>query len=74
MPAAQDGSVPHTFPGTGAFSAFANVAMETFNQRGVEVGCMNCHNRARMSADFMWTLLDRAYPSRLEPTPSGGMR
>jgi hypothetical protein len=70
VPASQDGSVPHTFPGTGAFSAFANVAMETFDQDRIEVGCMNCHNRARMTADFMWTLADRAYPPRLAPTPA----
>jgi hypothetical protein len=69
VPATQDGTVPHTFPGNGAFSAFANVSMETFNQRRVELGCMNCHNRARMTTDFMWTLLDHAYPSRLAPAP-----
>lgn len=70
VPATQDGSVPHTFPGTGAFSAFANVTMETFDQTRIELGCMNCHNRARMAADFMWTLLDHAYPPRFSPTPA----
>ena len=68
VPASQDGTVPNTFPGTGAFSAFANVAMETFDQRRIEVGCMNCHNRARMTADFMWTLIDHAYPPQFKPT------
>jgi hypothetical protein len=67
VPASRDGSVPNTFPGTGAFSAFANVTMETFDQSGVQLGCMSCHNRARMASDFMWTVADHAYPSRLVP-------
>jgi hypothetical protein len=69
IPARVDGSVENTFPGTGAFSAFANVTMETFDQKGVQLGCMSCHNRARMNADFMWSLLDHAYPKRLAPAP-----
>ncbi len=56
-------------PGAGAFSAFANVTMETFDQKGVQLGCMSCHNRARMTTDFMWTVLDHAYPPRLAPAP-----
>ena len=67
IPASLDGSVANTFPGEGAFSAFANVTMETFAQKGVQTGCMNCHNRARMTADFMWTVVDHAYPSQLAP-------
>ena len=67
VPATLDGTVPNTFPGTDAFSAFANVTMETFDQRTVQLGCMNCHTRARMNADFMWTLLDHAYPSTFGP-------
>ena len=67
IPATVDGSAPNTFPGTGAFSAFANVTMETFDQKRIELGCMSCHNQARLSADFMWTLLDHAYPARLAP-------
>ena len=43
--------------------------METFDQQGVQLGCMSCHNRARMTADFMWTLLDHAYPSQFGPAP-----
>jgi hypothetical protein len=70
VPPDQDGSVPNTFPGLGAFSAFTNMTMETFDQRGIQLGCMNCHNRARMEADFMWTLLDHAWPARLAPVPS----
>jgi hypothetical protein len=69
IPASVDGSVANTFPGTGAFSAFANLTMETFNQHSPQVGCMSCHNRARMTADFMWSVLDHAYPARLAPAP-----
>jgi hypothetical protein len=67
IPATVDGSVANTFPGEGSFSAFANVTMETFDQTGVQLGCMSCHNRARMTADFMWTVFDHAYHSRLAP-------
>jgi len=67
VPDTQDGTVPNTFPGTNAFSAFANVTMETFDQTSVQVGCMNCHNRVRMNVDFMWTLFDHAYPSTFRP-------
>jgi hypothetical protein len=69
IPASVDGSVANTFPGTGAFSAFANVTMETFDQKGVQLGCMSCHNRARMTTDFMWSVFDHAYPPRLVPAP-----
>lgn len=69
IPARVDGSIDNTFPGAGAFSAFANVTMETFDQKGVQLGCMSCHNRARMTADFMWSVLDHAYPPRLAPAP-----
>jgi hypothetical protein len=72
IPPTTDGSVPNTFPGTDAFSAFANVTMETFDQRTVQLGCMNCHNRARMNADFMWTLLDHAHPARFPPAATAG--
>jgi hypothetical protein len=69
IPAAQNGSVPNTFPGEGAFSAFANVTMETFSQKGVQLGCMSCHNRTRLPTDFMWSVFDHAYPARLAPAP-----
>jgi hypothetical protein len=69
IPARVDGSVDNTFPGSGAFSAFANVTMETFDQKGVQLGCMSCHNRARMTTDFMWSVFDHAYPPRLAPAP-----
>jgi len=69
IPASLDGSVPNTFPGSGAFSAFANVTMETFGQKAVQLGCMSCHNRVRMTTDFMWSVFDHAYPARLAPAP-----
>jgi hypothetical protein len=72
IPATVDGTPPNTFPGEGAFSAFTNLSMETFDQAGVQLGCMSCHNRSRMTTDFMWTLFDRAYPSRLRPAESPG--
>ncbi len=62
-----DGSILNTFPGEGAFSAFTNVTMETFDQHAVQLGCMSCHDRARMRTDFMWTVLNHAYPAQLRP-------
>ena len=67
IPASRDGSIPNTFPGTGAFSAFTNLTMETFDQKAVQLGCMSCHNSVRMTTDFMWSLTDHAHPSRLAP-------
>ena len=72
IPAVLDGGITSTFPGAGAFSAFANVTMETFDQHAVQLGCMSCHNRARMATDFMWTVLDHAYPARLGPAEASG--
>jgi hypothetical protein len=67
VPASQNGDITNTFPGAGAFSAFANTAMETFDQTRPQLGCMSCHNQARMAADFIWSVLDHAYPARLAP-------
>jgi hypothetical protein len=64
------GDASTTFPGVGAGSAFANVTMETFDQNRVQLGCMNCHTQARMRTDFMWSVLDHAYPAVIEPAPS----
>jgi len=64
------GDASTTFPGVGAGSAFANVTMETFDQNRVQLGCMNCHTQARMRADFMWSVLDHAYPATIAPAPS----
>ena len=72
IPPTLDGTITNTFPGAGAFSAFTNVTMETFDQHAVQLGCMSCHNRARMTSDFMWTVMDHAYPARLRPATSGG--
>jgi hypothetical protein len=74
VPASRTGDIVNTFPGIGpgatADSAFANLTMETFDQGRIELGCMSCHNRARMGADFMWSVLDHAWPSKLEVAPS----
>ena len=77
VPVKQTGDVFNTFPGTGpgatSDSAFANLTMETFDQGRIEVGCMSCHNRARLGGDFMWSVLDHAWPAKLEPaTPVSG--
>jgi hypothetical protein len=64
VPASQNGDITHTFPGEGAFSAFANTAMETFDQGRPQLGCMSCHNQARLGADFVWSVLDHAYPPK----------
>ena len=47
---------------------FANVTMETFDQGRVQLGCMSCHNETRLATDFVWTVFDHAYPSRLAPS------
>jgi hypothetical protein len=62
VPATQTGGIKFTFPGLGATSAFANTTLETFQQGNSRTGCMNCHNLARGSADFVWSLLDHAFP------------
>jgi hypothetical protein len=67
VPASLNGDITNTFPGAGAFSAFANVTMETFDQSRPQLGCMSCHNQARMAADFMWSVLDHAYPAKYAP-------
>lgn len=48
LPASQNGDITNTSPGAGAFSAFANTTMETFDQRRPQLGCMSCHNQARL--------------------------
>jgi hypothetical protein len=64
------GDASTTFPGVGAGSAFANVTLETFDQDRVQLGCMGCHNQARMRADFMWSVIDHAYPAVIGPAAS----
>jgi len=70
VPASLNGDITNTFPGAGAFSAFANVSMETFDQGRPQLGCMSCHNQARMPADFIWSVLDHAYPANYLPAPA----
>jgi len=64
------GDASTSFPGVGAGSAFANVTLETFDQDRVQMGCMGCHSGARMRTDFMWSVLDHAYPATVAPAPS----
>ena len=70
VPATQGGEMTTTFPGAGATSAFANLTMETFDQGRPQLGCMSCHNQARMPVDFMWSVLDHAYPPKLAAAKS----
>jgi hypothetical protein len=65
VPETQAGSIFETFPGDGAVSTFANMSMETFNQSRPAQGCMSCHNRARLTVDFMWSVLEHAYPAKI---------
>ena len=60
---AQPGTPQNTFPGMGATSAFANTTMESFDQKGVATGCMNCHNATKDPTDFLWSLNDHAFPA-----------
>jgi hypothetical protein len=67
------GTPDQTFPGfpvgTNDKTAFANTTMETFDQRTVRNGCMNCHNSTQLESDFVWSLEDHAFP----PTPAGSL-
>ena len=61
---AADGKPNKTFPGSGSSqTAFANLTMETFDQKTIIKGCMNCHNVTRDTTDFLWSLNTRAFPS-----------
>jgi hypothetical protein len=63
----QPGTPDHTFPGDAPFdaSAFSNTTMETFEQKDITTGCMNCHNIVRSKTDYLWTVMTRAHPSIL---------
>jgi hypothetical protein len=74
VPATQGGEITTTFPGAGARSAFANLTMETFDQGRPQLGCMSCHNQARMTVDFMWSVLDHAYPAKIGVSKSAMAR
>ena len=56
------GTPPHTFPGTGATTSFANATLETWDQNSIGTGCMACHTQAQKSTDFLWTLQVNAFP------------
>ncbi len=61
----QAGDIFQTFPGDGATSAYSNLSMETFHQARPGQGCMNCHNRTRLTADFMWSVQMHAFPPQI---------
>jgi hypothetical protein len=66
------GSPNFTFPGTAPAdaTAFSNTTLETFEQKEIARGCMNCHNLTRKT-DFLWSVMTRAHPSILQiPQPS----
>ena len=65
IPPTQSGNPPFTFPGSGATSAFANVALETFDQGSIFTGCMACHTNAQKTTDFLWSLEVNAWPSKI---------
>lgn len=58
------GTPPNTFPGSppNDQTAFANVTLETFEQRSIFTGCMACHNATMKPTDFVWSLQDHAFP------------
>jgi hypothetical protein len=59
----RDGKPEHTIPGTPATAKFpvSNPAIETFFQKGVLNGCMNCHDIVRPDAGFVWSLRMHAW-------------
>jgi hypothetical protein len=61
-----EGDPDHTFPGTAPndATAFANVALETFEQQDVSTSCMACHNFTMKRTDFVWSLNDHAFPAK----------
>lgn len=72
------GTPENTFPGSGEdpddkttpndATSFANVTMETFDQKAIRTGCMNCHNYAnsgKEGTDYLWVLRNHAWPSQV---------
>jgi hypothetical protein len=55
---AENDDITKAFRGAGAFLAFANQARP-------QLGCMSCHNQARIAAVFIWTVLDMRIPQDL---------
>jgi hypothetical protein len=71
---ATPGDPPHTFPGLGSDqTSFANVALETFEQKLIGTSCMACHNFTMKPTDFVWTVMDHAHPAK-PATPNLIMR
>jgi hypothetical protein len=62
LPGTPSNTFPPGNPTAPTPSAFANVTMETFGQRTITSGCMNCHNFTRLQTDFLWSLKDHAFP------------
>lgn len=62
----QTGNPGHTFPGFGSATDTANMAMESFHQSTIQLGCMNCHTGAQPRADFLWTLYNHSYPAKIK--------
>lgn len=63
-----DAGPDHTFPGRGNDkTSFANVALETYDQKRITTGCMACHDSVRQNTDFVWSIETHAYP---RPAPS----
>ncbi|HXC49692.1 MAG TPA: hypothetical protein VN634_02290 [Candidatus Limnocylindrales bacterium] len=63
----------NTFPGAGSDqTAFSNSVIETFRQKPIVNGCMNCHDLATQdaSSDFVWFLTTRAIPAVGSPAPA----
>jgi hypothetical protein len=68
MPA-NPGAPGFSFPGTGATSAFSNVALESWDQNNIRTGCMNCHT-AVQNNDFLWSLQMNAFaPPQISLAP-----
>jgi len=68
------GSPKFTIPGLNPTSSFANVTMETFDQKSIFSGCMNCHNStahpnggSTPGNDFLWSLAINAYAPPAAP-------
>jgi hypothetical protein len=62
IPPSQPGTPGNTFPPANPPSAFANVVLETFDQKRIQTGCMNCHTGAQASTDFLWSLSVNTFP------------
>jgi len=80
IPPSQLGTPANTFPGnpphSSHTSAYANVALETFDQTDIHTDCMNCHTGAQQMTDFLWSLEVNAWPSSVAPpsTPMLALR